>query len=124
MLYEVITSAYGRARHPFMTGTGGWAYYSATRYILGIRPEFESLVIDPCIPSGWSEFWVVREWRESRYRITIKNPDGVMKGVKQITIDGEVVDKINCAYQKPGKTYDVVVIMGHQQKGNEKGQTI
>lgn len=117
-------SAYGRARHPFMTGTGGWAYYSATRYILGIRPEFESLVIDPCIPSGWSEFWVVREWRESRYRITIKNPDGVMKGVKQITIDGEVVDKINCAYQKPGKTYDVVVIMGHQQKGNEKGQTI
>ena len=34
-------TAFGRARHPFMTGSGGWAYFSATRYMLGIRPDFE-----------------------------------------------------------------------------------
>ena len=33
-------TAFGRARHPFMTGSGGWAYFSATRYMLGIRPDF------------------------------------------------------------------------------------
>ena len=44
-------SAHGRARHPFMTGSGGWAYFSATRYILGMRPGFETLEIDPCVPA-------------------------------------------------------------------------
>ncbi len=46
-------TAFGRARHPFMTGSGGWAYFSATRYMLGIRPDFEHLTIDPCIPADW-----------------------------------------------------------------------
>ena len=52
-------TAFGRARHPFMTGSGGWAYLSATRYMLGIRPDFEHLTIDPCIPADWKEFSAV-----------------------------------------------------------------
>lgn len=43
--------AFGRARHPFMTGSGGWSYFAATRYILGVRPQFGGLLIDPCAPS-------------------------------------------------------------------------
>src|SRR5690606_29459771 len=53
-------TAFGRARHPFMTGSGGWAYFSATRYILGIQPQFDSLLIETCIPSDWNEFTVQR----------------------------------------------------------------
>ncbi len=87
-------TGFGRARHPFMTGTGGWAYFAATRYILGIRPQFDSLVIDPCIPADWKEFQVNREWRGVRYDITVQNPDGVMKGVKSITLNGIEVDEI------------------------------
>ena len=105
-------SAFGRARHPFMTGTGGWAYFSATRYILGIRPGFDCLEIDPCIPSGWSEFHVVREWRESRYEITVKNPDGVMKGVMDLYLDGEKVEKIAFDHQSQKQTHQVLVVMG------------
>ena len=87
-------TGFGRARHPFMTGTGGWAYFAATRYILGIRPQFDRLVIDPCIPADWKEFQVYREWRGVRYDITVRNPDGVMKGVKYITLNGIEVDEI------------------------------
>ncbi len=108
-------SAYGRARHPFMTGTGGWAYFSATRYILGIRPEFDFLEIDPCIPSGWKEFHVVREWRESRYEITVKNPDGVMKGVRAIYLNEEKVEKIKASSEKEKRTHQVLVIMGKNE---------
>gem|GEM_PF-55905 len=30
---------FGEAHHPFMTGSGGWSYVAATRYMLGIRFE-------------------------------------------------------------------------------------
>lgn len=75
-------TAFGRARHPFMTGSGGWAYFAATRWLLGVRPDFDGLWIDPCIPSAWKGFSVVRRWRGTEYRITVPNPDGRQKGVR------------------------------------------
>ena len=87
-------TAFGRARHPFMTGSGGWAYFSATRYMLGIRPDFEHLTIDPCIPADWREFSAVRRWRGAEYDIHVENPDGVMKGVQELYLDGEKVERI------------------------------
>lgn len=103
-------TAYGRARHPFMTGTGGWAYFSATRYMLGVRPNFDNLEINPCVPADWKEFRIRREWRGTMYDITVKNPNGVMKGVKEISVDGVAVDKIP-VYEK-GSEHVVVVTMG------------
>jgi len=82
-------TAFGRARHPFMTGSSGWAYYAATQYILGIRPEYDRLIVDPCIPADWREFTVTRKWRGATYHIHVSNPDGVQKGVRSLTVDGE-----------------------------------
>lgn len=87
-------TAYGRARHPFMTGTGGWAYFSATRYMLGIRPQMDYLEIDPCIPGEWDGFTARREWRGAVYHIRVTNPDHVMKGVRKIRVDGKDVSRI------------------------------
>lgn len=103
-------TAFGRARHPFMTGTAGWAYYAATHYILGIRPWFDKLVIDPCIPSAWRKFTVSREWRGARYHITVLNPDGVMKGVKNITLNGKPTDAV--WVQPEGSINEITVTMG------------
>ena len=83
--------AFGKARHPFMTGSSGWAYYAATQYLLGIRPDFDGLHVDPCIPSDWKEFSVTRKWRGSTYTIHVRNPDGVQKGVRSLTADGQNV---------------------------------
>lgn len=103
-------TAFGRARHPFMTGSGGWAYFSATRYMLGIRPQFEELVIDPCVPADWKEFSADRKWRGAEFKITVTNPDGVMKGVKEIWLDGKEVDRI--PVQAQGTTHEVKIVMG------------
>lgn len=103
-------TAFGRARHPFMTGSGGWAYFSATRYMLGIRPDFEHLTIDPCIPADWKEFSAVRRWRGAEYKIHVENPDGVMKGVQELYLDGEKVECIPVMAQ--GSRHDVRVVMG------------
>ncbi len=103
-------SAFGRARHPFMTGSGGWAYFSATRYMLGIRPDYEELVIDPCIPPEWKEFSAVRIWRGAQFQIKVTNPKGVMKGIKELRLDGEVTDKI--PPMEKGSSHIVEIVMG------------
>ncbi len=87
-------TAHGRARHPFMTGTAGWAYFSSTQYILGVRPDFDGLTVDPCVPSDWRHFRISREWRGATYHITVNNAHVVQRGVKRITADGKTVAKL------------------------------
>ncbi|MCR5073188.1 MAG: N,N'-diacetylchitobiose phosphorylase [Clostridiales bacterium] len=105
-------SAFGRARHPFMTGSSGWAYYAATQYILGIRPDFDRLIIDPCVPADWRFFSAVRRWRGAVYRIRVENPEGVQKGVREIRVNGRKCDTI--LPLPAGSEADVLVIMGNE----------
>lgn len=111
-------SAHGRARHPFMTGSGGWAYFSATRYILGMRPGFGTLEIDPCVPADWSGFSMARKWRGVTYEIEVRNPDGVMKGVKELYLDGKKVERIPLM-EKKGTVHQVRVVMGKEGNSND-----
>lgn len=106
-------TGYGRARHPFMTGSGGWAYFAATRYMLGICPQLDCLEINPCIPAEWDGFKAIRVWRKAEYQIKVKNPDHVMKGVKEIWLDGKQVEKI--PVMEAGTSHTVTVIMGEER---------
>ena len=100
----------GEAKNSWLTGTAAWNYYAITQFILGIKPAYEGLVIDPCIPSGWKGFSVKRKFRGAEYHITVKNPDGVCKGVKSIIVDGQPVEG-NLVRQQPG-VHKVEVTMG------------
>jgi cellobiose phosphorylase len=79
---------YGASRLPWLSGSATWSYFTATQYILGIRPEYNGLTIDPCIPGEWEEFEVDRKFRNKEFHITIKNLSGSQKGVKKITLNG------------------------------------
>ena len=103
-------TTFGRAHHPFMTGTGGWSYVAATRYMLGMKPGFEHLEIDPCIPSEWNGFTATRRFRGATYRIEVQNPSHVMKGVKAIYLNGNKVDSIPLL--ESGMDARVTVVMG------------
>jgi N,N'-diacetylchitobiose phosphorylase len=104
-------TAFGRARHPWLTGSGGWNYTAVTRWILGVRLTFDGLVIDPCVPPDWKEFEVTRQWRGATYHIMVENPDGVEKGVKSVTLNGKPVTT-TIAAQASGSMNEVVVTMG------------
>ncbi len=104
-------TAFGRARHPWLTGSAGWAYIAATHWILGVRPGFDSLLVDPCIPSAWKEFSIERRWRDAVYAITVKNPKGVQKGVASIVVNGKKVGAV-IPRQPAGSKNVVVVTMG------------
>lgn len=104
-------TAFGRARHPWLTGSAGWAYTAATRWMLGVRLSFDGLIIDPCIPASWKEFDVVRQWRGATYRISVKNPKGVEKGVTEIMLNGKPV-KGCIPPQLRGSVNEILVTMG------------
>ena len=82
---------FGSSRLPWLSGSATWSYYAATQYILGIRPDYDGLIIDPCIPADWKEFFVKRNFRGKTLEITVKNPDGMQKGVKELKINGQII---------------------------------
>ena len=80
---------HGEAKNSWLTGTAAWTFYNVSQYILGIRPQFEGLEIDPCIPSNFPGFTVERKFRGATYVIEVDNKAGVQKGIQKMTIDGK-----------------------------------
>jgi cellobiose phosphorylase len=102
----------GEAKNSWLTGTASWNFYAISQYILGLQPDYNGLIIDPCIPSDWKDFSVTRKFRGSTYKIKVNNQNKVSKGVKQILLDGIKLDGNILPVLKDGKTHNVEVIMG------------
>ena len=79
----------GEAKNSWLTGTASWNFYAITQFILGIRPDYDGLTIDPCIPDNWKGFKVTRKFRGATYNIEILNPENKSKGVKSVMVDGK-----------------------------------
>ena len=75
-------------------------------------PDYKGLLIDPCIPVDWKEFSVVRRFRNKTLNIKVINPNGVQKGVKKITLNGQTIEGNLIGVSKMKKENDVVVEMG------------
>ena len=104
---------FGKAQNPWLTGTAGWMYTAVTKWILGVRPTLDGLVVDPCIPRDWDGFEVRREWRGATYLIEVRNPERVSKGVRSITVDGVEWDPARPIPARPaGSEVQVVVTLG------------
>lgn len=82
----------GEAKNSWLTGTAAWNWYAITQYILGIRPGYDGLEINPCIPAEWDGFEVDRQFRGALYKIVVRNPDHVSKGVRKILLNGDPVE--------------------------------
>jgi len=103
---------FGVAKNSWLTGTASWAYVGATQYLLGVRPTFDGLVVDPTIPAEWDGFEMTREFRGATYEITAENPDGVESGVASVEVDGETVEGNVVPAFEDGEIHEVRVVMG------------
>ena len=99
----------GEGKNSWLTGTAAWNWLTITQYILGIRPTYDGLEIDPCIPATLKEYTVRRVLRDSVYEITVHNPDGKQSGISLIVLDGSPIEG-NLIKATPGK-HIVEVIM-------------
>ncbi len=110
--YSVYSPRPGNTRTPWLTGAAAWAYWSATQSILGLRPELDGLRIDPCIPSTWNGFRARRRFRGRSIQLEVANPNGVCRGVKTLTLNGERLAGTLIPVDRLGEQNQVRVVMG------------
>ncbi len=102
----------GEAKNSWLSGTASWTFYTVSQYILGVRPDYDGLMIDPCIPRRMSGFKVVRKFRGAEYKITVANPDKVSRGVKTMVVDGKKATGNVVPLFPVGTEHDIEVTLG------------
>jgi len=103
---------FGEGSHSWFTGGAAWQWHVFWSYILGIRPTYHGLQMDPCLPTEWEAITARRWFRGSIYEIEIDKPKGISKGVKRILVDGEVIEGDVVFPHSDGEVHRVRVEMG------------
>ena len=98
----------GEGKNSWLTGTAAWMWLTVSQYILGIKPHYDGLLIDPCLPTTAQDYTVCRRFRDAQYTITI-HPNGSQKGVKRIVLDGSPVEGSLVPYTPGGHTVEVTM---------------
>ncbi len=102
----------GEGKNSWLTGTAAWNWYAITQFILGIRPGYDGLEINPCIPKGWKGFEVNRKYRGADYHIEVSNPNGVSTGVAKVILNGTELNGNIIPVQPTSSKNNVKVILG------------
>lgn len=102
---------FGEGSHSWFTGGAAWQWHVFWGYIIGVRPGYQGLEIDPCLPSEWEAITARRWFRDAVYEIEIDKPRGVSKGVKGITVDGRPIEGNVIPPHSDGEVHRVRVTM-------------
>ncbi len=86
---------------------GNRSIFAFSQYILGFKPDYDGLCIDPCIPKAWKEYSVTRV-----FHIKVANPSGINRGVTRIFIDKKEVEGNRLPLFADRKKHTVDVTMG------------
>ena len=98
--HSKYSSRFGASRLPWLTGAASWAYYAAVQYILGIRPGFDGLTIDPCIPDKWPKCSIRKIFRGRTVQIEVVNKYHKKKGIAEIILNSEQIKGTFIPYSK------------------------
>lgn len=99
----------GEGKNSWLTGTAAWMWYTVSEFILGIKPSYDGLTIDPCLPTSAKEYEVCRKFRGAEYIIKVKNPKGVNKGVRSLLLDGQRMEGNTVPFSEGWHTVEVVM---------------
>ncbi len=103
---------FGQAKNSWLTGTAAWNLVALQQWILGVRPEHDGLVVDPCIPPEWDGFQVTRRFRGATYEIAVRNPRHIAHGVAEVQVDGQAIGGNCLPVFGDGRVHQVQVTMG------------
>jgi cyclic beta-1,2-glucan synthetase len=102
----------GRGGWTWYTGSAGWMYRAGLESILGLRRRGSTFEMDPCIPSSWPEYAIVWSFGQTRYEITVSNPERQCRGVAEAKLDGAPVDPRAIPLVDDGGTHRVRLVVG------------
>jgi len=102
----------GFARISWTTGTATWVFRDIVEGMFGIWSDYDGLTLDPCLPSEWTEATQERFYRNKRFRITIRKPAGITKGVGSVILNGEELQGCFVPLDKCKDMNEIAVKMG------------
>ena len=103
----------GRGGWSWYTGSAAWMYRAGLESILGLRRRGATFCVDPCIPSLWPEYQVTWRRNDTRYDISVSNPERRCRGVAKAELDGAVVNAAEIPFIDDGGVHHVRVVLGH-----------
>lgn len=95
---------HGQAKNSWLTGCAAWNFVTVTQHILGIRADFDGLVVDPCLPSDIKELTITRKFRGVEYKINVKNKN---TGKTLLSVNGKEIEGITVPLAKDTKTVEI-----------------
>jgi cyclic beta-1,2-glucan synthetase len=102
----------GRGGWTWYTGAAGWMYRAGVEWILGFRLRGAVLHVDPCIPRSWPRYEIVFRYHSARYRLSVENPRGAMRGVTSISLDGGPVTGREIPLADDAREHLIAVVLG------------
>lgn len=78
---------FGRGGWTWYTGSAAWYFIVGVEGILGLKPDWNGLIIDPLLPEGWKEANVKRYFRGKLLNITYKK-----SSEKKILVNGKKLE--------------------------------
>ncbi|SDB59355.1 Cellobiose phosphorylase [Desulfonatronum thiosulfatophilum] len=115
--YVVAADVYGVEPH---TGRGGWTWYTGSaswmyrlimESLLGLRLETNKLSFKPCLSPQWDAFTIRYRFRETMYRIRIRQQQGDEDAAATVTVDGVVQPEMILALVDDGQEHAVEVVL-------------
>ena len=101
---------HGEAKNSWLTGTAAWNYVAVTQWILGVRPDFDGLRVEPVLPLAWEGYTATRRYRGATYRISVRKPAGTAPRSWQLRVDGEPCPGSLVPLAEPGSTVRVELV--------------
>jgi len=98
-------SRHGEAKNSWLTGTASWNFVAVSQYLLGVRPDYDGLIVDPCIGAEVGEYTVTRQVRGATYKVTVTATG--TKGAR-LTVDGKEIEGNTVPYAPAGSVVEVV----------------
>ncbi len=110
-MYGPAHPKFGQGSYTWITGSAAWFYRACTDWIVGIKPTFDGLLLDPCVPKKWTEWSAERDFRGSRYVIKFSNPHHLHHGIKKMTVDGKEIAGNLLPDFHDAKTHNIEVVL-------------
>ena len=98
----------GEAKNSWLTGTAAWTFVAVSQYLLGVRTDYDGLVVDPQIGPDLPSFTVTRVARGATYEIHVTN-SGAPGARGRLVVDGTPLAGNVVPYAAAGATVRVDV---------------
>ena len=102
----------GRGGWSWYTGSASWMYRLGLEGLLGVQKTGQTLRIDPCIPASWPGYELTYRRGKTCFHIQVRNPKGVCRGVREVSLDAQVLADRTISLQEDGRHHEVVVTLG------------